>query len=389
VALKTCVDCGIPKDLEDDFYVQKDRLDGRRQRCKDCDNANRWAYDDQSPEPEEEEIPAAYARPGPAPGKRTTLPNNVLKGIAVPEDLESPAPGMWRFTTPKGWRVLVVHYTADPNKCPGRPVGDAWIAKAKKAQGSDRDWQREMEINYTISSDQPFFPNFNRSVHVRPLLFDPKIPLLRGWDFGQAHPACVFAQLGGMNQVRVHRSVLETNKKIWDFGEQVVGLTNIHFPGAKKIVDYGDPAGAQESDKGASTHILLERFGIHMNMKFSYREEGLKIMDQKLRVMENGEPGMLIDPEGNPLLIEGFEGGYVLDVGATGKDKEGRLKNHPKKDGIYEHLFDALRYLMLNIFSMVEEERDDNDAWDKASLWRTNRQHLEKRMKDAYDEALL
>ena len=98
---------------------------------------------------------------------------------------------------------------------------------------------------------------------------------------------------------------------------------------------------------------------------------------------------MILDPC-NKELIEGFEGGYVLDTGATGKDKEGVLKNHPKKDGWFEHVMDGLRYLVLNLFSMVEEEVDNDAAWDKLSLWRTNKQTAEKKIKDGlYDEMLL
>src|SRR5207253_1773812 len=290
---------------------------------------------------------------------------------------------------PRDWSSDVCSsdlYSADEDKRAGTPKGDVWIPAAKKAMARERDWMREYELDYTVSSDQPFFPNFNRAVHVRPVLFDEKLPLLRGWDFGQGHPACVWAQLGPMNQVRILRSLLETNKKIWTFADQVISETNMYFPGAKKIVDYGDPAGNQQTDKGATTQILLEKFRIHLNFKFSFREEGLGIMEQKLRVMQNGEPGMIVDPC-NKELIEGFEGGYVLDTGATGKDKEGVLKNHPKKDGWFEHVMDGLRYLVLNLFSMVEEEVDNDAAWDKLSLWRTNKQTAEKKIKDGlYDE---
>jgi hypothetical protein len=206
---------------------------------------------------------------------------------------------------------------------------------------------------------------------------------------GYGHHNCLWAQIGKHNQVRVLYSLLETNKKLWEFADQVIAETNTRFPGATKIVDYGDPAGAQESDKGASTAYLIEHYGITVYHQWSRLETGLKMMDVKLRVTETGEPGILIDPI-NTVLIQAFEGGYTLDSTASGRDKEGRLLNRPRKDGWFEHLMDALRYLILNCFSFLEEKRDDDQAWKRLSLWRTNRQVAERReMADAFDELLL
>jgi hypothetical protein len=391
---KVCPACARDLPLTADYFAKNaERKDGFFTYCKSCDNDRRAEYDNLVPALHDEPIPETFSRVVPVPPvnydeRSSLIPPKILNGAPVPHDVELVSEGIWRWKTPKGWRVLAVHYSADPKKRPGTPAGDAWLAKAK-ALSSPRDWQREMELDYTISANEPFFPNFSRIVHVKPCAFDPTKPLIRGWDFGQAHPACVWAQIGEHNQLKVLYSLLETNKKIWEFADEIIVQTNTRFPGARKILDYGDPAGAQESDKGQTTAILLDKFGITLYYQWSYIETGLKMLDIKLRITEYGEPGLVLDPI-NHVLIQGFEGGYVLDTGAAGRDKEGRLKNTPKKDGWFEHVMDALRYLVLNAFTFQEEKRDDDEAWNRVSMWRTNKQIAERHtMDEAVDELFL
>jgi hypothetical protein len=180
-----------------------------------------------------------------------------------------------------------------------------------------------------------------------------------------------------------------TNVNIFKFAPLVVSETNARFPGAKPITDYGDPAGAQETDKGSSTAILFLQFGIMINHRFSYIEEGLKMIDQKLLVQEDGSPGILIDPI-NTDLIDGFAGGYELDSQAIAKTDNVKLLSRPKKDGFFDHLMDALRYTFVNLFTMLDKDPKDAPALSSVSLWRTNEQNREA--KDAkhlnvFDEA--
>lgn len=317
----------------------------------------------------------------PAPKKAAApvhakIPVGILNGIKVPDKVEQTAPGMWKWTSPKGWRVLAIHYSADPTKDPKTPAGAVWVNK-RKASMSERDWKREMEIDHTVSEGEPFFPTFNRMVHVRPCEYDPERPLVRAWDFGKAHPAVVFGQLDKRNQLRILFSMIETNKDIFSFAPFVLGETNQRYPGAK-LVDYCDPAGSQETDKGSTTMILSQKFGITLHYRFSFLEEGLRMMEQRLKIQEYGEPGMIVDPI-NHDLINGLAGGYKLDVGASGKDSEGRLKNNPKKDGWFDHLMDALRYMYIGLFTLTADDKvSEAEAWEKVGLWRTNKQHRDK-----------
>ncbi|NKB82014.1 MAG: hypothetical protein GKS05_09025 [Nitrospirales bacterium] len=137
-------------------------------------------------------------------------------------------------------------FLGPPQKLQTDP-GKAWLTEAKHATPSLRDWKREHEIDFTVTAGKPFFDTLNRDVHVRDLTYDRTLPLLRGWDFGRRHPACIWAQLTKDNRMHVLHSLMETNKNIFVFTPLVVAETNARFPGAQ-IADFGDLAGAQETD---------------------------------------------------------------------------------------------------------------------------------------------
>lgn len=355
------------------FYASFDRNefsgDGYYTYCKECRAAKKKDKEDPPPVLETMAVPPNPAVP------RGAVPQGILNGIQVPEHVETPMEGVWAWYTPKGWRVVAVHYSADPEKRPGTESGDAWIRK-KKNETSERDWKREYELDHTISEGDPFYATFNRSIHVRRCVYDDRRPLIRGWDFGRRHPAVVWAQLDEKNKVRVLYSEIYSNLTIYKLVPIVLAETNTRFPGAK-CVDYGDPAGKQETDKGATTAILLGTFKIHLVYRFSFVEEGTKMIDMKLLVQDDGLPGLLIDPTDNKELITAFESGYVFET--SGKDGEGQQKNTPKKDGWFDNIMDALRYIFVNAFSMLPDSQADKDkAWEKIGLWRTNEQHAAK-----------
>jgi len=307
------------------------------------------------------------------------VPPHILNGIEVPDNVTCPIDqGMWTWTNRKGMRVIAIHDTADPDRRPETPAGKIWYEKAKSVTATDRDWAREHDIDFTIKEGDPFFPNFNRAVHVQDCKYDPKLPIARGWDFGRSRPAVVWCQLGRDLKLRILYSFMGKNMNIFRFAPLVVSETNLRFPRAQ-ITDYGDIAGAQESDKGATTFILMEQFGIEVVTRFSYLEEGLKIMEQKLMIGEDGTPNILIDPC-NVDLIDGFGGGYVLDTGASGKDEEGKLKNKPKKDGYFEHLMDALRYVMIHLFTFDSIKGGRKNAPKAIGLWKTNAEHEKEKL---------
>lgn len=361
---KVCSRCQQELPLVD-FNLNDATKDGRYTYCRACQHPAAQA---------DHAIPAgALERPVKPITKPAVIPQDILNGIKVPPTVEKLCEGFWKWYSPKGWCIAALHYSADPRKRPGTPEGDAWVTNLKK-KTSNRDWRREYDIDFTISEGEPFFGGFNRKIHVQPLEYDSSLVLVRSWDFGKGHPAIVFGQLDPKNKLKVLYSKIETNKDIFHFAPWVLAETNARFPGAR-IVDYCDPSGAQETDKGATTAILLQQFGIKLHYRFTFLEYGLRMMEQRLLVTADGLPGILIDPI-NVDMIAGFDGGYKLDTNATGKDSEGKLKNTPKKDGWYDHVMDALRYMFVGLFLIeADSQVGEEEAWRKLGLWRTNKQH--------------
>ena len=86
--------------------------------------------------------------------------------------------------------VLFLHYTADPEKT------IEWANNLKISYPSEDLWNQEMELDFTKTTGRRVFPNFSRELHIGKLLSIPNKEILRGWDFGYGHPACVFRSPG-------------------------------------------------------------------------------------------------------------------------------------------------------------------------------------------------
>jgi hypothetical protein len=70
-------------------------------------------------------------------------------------------------TTSLGFRVLRLHYSADPDKDPATKPGEAWYAEARRGM-PDARWRQEYELDYGALSGQLVFPTFEETIHVVP-----------------------------------------------------------------------------------------------------------------------------------------------------------------------------------------------------------------------------
>jgi hypothetical protein len=73
-------------------------------------------------------------------------------------------------TTSLGFRVLRLHYSADPEKDPTTEAGRLWYDEARKGI-PDARWQQEYEIDYGALGGQRVFPPFEETIHVVPAQF--------------------------------------------------------------------------------------------------------------------------------------------------------------------------------------------------------------------------
>lgn len=250
--------------------------------------------------------------------------------------------GIKAWKNKNGFRALEVHYSADPEKDPRTPEGREWLAREKEGT-SVESWDREMEINFHLGGGKKVYRTFNKQVHAgKPLQFNPDKTLYRVWDFGYNHPAVLWAQINDKSQLCVLKEMQGNDITIYDFAPQVLKVTNDLFPKAK-CRDFCDPAGTQKNDKSdfPTVEILRRNFRVicrYERIAGATRREWVRKL---LMIREDGEPGILIDADRCPILVEGFSGGYVT------KEND---PDTPDDDGYYEHTQDCLQYILANIF---------------------------------------
>lgn len=205
------------------------------------------------------------------------------------------------------------------------------------------------EFSFNPVGTPVYSPQFQPRFHVGVYKYNPDRPLLRGWDFGFTHPACVFAQQDSDGRIFVLGELLGRNVSIRDFAEQVMAYTNQRFPDAIESMDYCDPAGNQRSDKGdgeSTIQILTQILGHPIHNRRTRIIEGVDMIRDLLGKQSAGYFFMNFD-RSCEVLIEGFLGGYHYD-----EKKEDVIV----KDGYYEHLMDALRYLIIGVGGFVQND---------------------------------
>lgn len=225
-----------------------------------------------------------------------------------------------------GFAVVRLHYSADENK------SGNWADHLKRSYISDI-WNQEQELDFTKASGKRVYPEFKSELHIGDLQPVPHVTIWRGWDFGYHHPACVWAQVHG-DRLNVLAELLGEEIVINDFALQVKAISKKLFHGYD-FLDAGDPAVRAQSDKSERTSAdILRSMDIRIQTKPLLVRDGLNIIRNLLIPMPDGNVRMKVDFECK-LLVDGFLGGYTRD-----DDDE------PVKDGYYDHLFDALRYLV-------------------------------------------
>lgn len=258
-------------------------------------------------------------------------------------------PGLktWKNTR-NGFKIIRLHYTADPDK-----ATPEWKANARIGV-SDADWEREMEINFEQQRGKRVIANYDPITHQLDMDINEYKPLLRSWDFGYRRPACVISQLNTDDQWCILYEFLGQDTLIEDFAQhvldnspQVSAIDNAKY----EYKDFCDPAGTQQSDKAKRTSIeVLNALGIHPRYQKSSPAERARIMRSKFAIRPDGKPGAMVHSRCR-IISEGLLGGYHYP--------EDAMKGHeedPEKDGFYDHVFDALGYKAYFLFRYMNAD---------------------------------
>ena len=278
------------------------------------------------------------------PGFFSKIVNENINGIEEDQAIETheEIKGLTEYRR-NGAYIARVHYTADPDK-----RDPAWI-KEQKEGSTAAGWEREYEINWEVSLEKPYYPEFRYDYHVAssPLRPDKRRPLELGFDYGLT-PATLICQTTAKGQILVLREC-----QSWDVGMRnhakalKADLAAYYYGFAMNCV--GDPAGNQRSqaDEKTANQILRDDFGWYVQPgALSQTERAEAVRWFLTNMTSDGKPMLLIDPSCT-WIIRALTGGYH-------RKKVGeRLLDEPDKNE-YSHIIDCLAYVCARIYAQTK-----------------------------------
>ncbi|AQT66961.1 Terminase-like family protein [Anaerohalosphaera lusitana] len=191
------------------------------------------------------------------------------------------------------------------------------------------------------SIENVVFADFEPAVHVKPVAYDPDLPLYRTLDFGFVNPfVCLWLQTDAEGNVRVIDEYQRSRATIASHAEQLKQRTPCREE--QVAATFCDPAGAGRNDvTGTSPVRELRAYGILTKYRRSGILEGVELIRRALR-RGDGKSSLVIDPR-CVRLIEAMQCYHYPD------DVRRRGAELPDKDGVYDHHIDALRYFYVGL----------------------------------------
>jgi hypothetical protein len=192
------------------------------------------------------------------------------------------------------------------------------------------------------------FAEFDPAVHVKPVGYDANLPLFRSMDFGFTNPfVCLWIQTDRAGTVRVIDEYVQARRVIAEHARQVQAKTPCDESGVQ--MTFCDPSGSGPNDvTGTGSVKELKDMGFKMKHRPSRINDGIEKIRTALRAGD-GQSRLVIDPKCRK-LIEALRCYHYPDAGAA------EASELPKKDGVYDHPMDALRYFFVNFYGPQKSE---------------------------------
>lgn len=215
---------------------------------------------------------------------------------------------------------------------------DDCIAQMRRSSRSA--WESEM-LCLRPSMENVVFSEFDPALHVRPVDYDPNLPLYRTLDFGFVNPfVCLWVQVDAEGVVRVIDEYVRSRATIDVHAKELKARTPC--PEERVAATFCDPAGAGASDiTGAGVTRELRTLGIVTKHRASGILEGIELIRRAVRAGD-GSTALVISPR-CVRLIEAMQCYHYPD---NARAAAGEL---PFKDGVYDHPIDALRYFFIHV----------------------------------------
>ncbi|MBN1846898.1 MAG: hypothetical protein JW810_14525 [Sedimentisphaerales bacterium] len=219
-------------------------------------------------------------------------------------------------------------------------------ALAQKRRSSAAAWRTEMLCQRPQQQDI-VFAEFDAALHVRPHGYRAELPLYRAIDFGYSNPlVCLFLQVDDDGRVFVIDEHIKSRTTLAEHTR----LIERQYPYPVEAT-YCDPAGRQRNEiTGTSAITELKALGIPTQCRPSQVLDGIELIRRFLRPAVGGT-NLLIAPR-CPRLIQAFQQLRYQRLAG------GSLSEQPEKDGVHDHLIDALRYFFVNRFGRPRQLRE-------------------------------
>lgn len=191
-----------------------------------------------------------------------------------------------------------------------------------------------------------FRRSFHAPTHVRDmkLVVNPNKPLMVGLDFGRT-PCAVIGQIDNYGRGIIMREVVTEGMGLIQMLQEHLKpvLHSEPFAGRRAFV-VGDPAGRQKSQITEETpfDILRQEGFLAYPASTNNIDPRLLGVEKMLRAQIAGEPGLQINREGCPTLIQALGNKYRYR-----KKRDGQLEDLPEKLHPWSDISDALQYFCL------------------------------------------
>ncbi|MHC4639608.1 MAG: hypothetical protein ACYTBV_19235, partial [Planctomycetota bacterium] len=183
------------------------------------------------------------------------------------------------------------------------------------------------------------FGEFDPAVHIRPVDYNPDLPLYRTLDFGFINPfVCLWIQVDSDGVIHIIDEYIRSRVTIDIHAREI--QTRTPCEEAQVAATFCDPAGKSANDvTGTSAVRELRSLGIITRCRKSSILEGIELIRRAIRAGD-GSTRLIIAPRCGR-LIEALQCYHYPD-NPTGSAEL------PLKDGLYDHPIDALRYFFIN-----------------------------------------
>lgn len=220
---------------------------------------------------------------------------------------------------------------------------DAWVAQFLKAQ-----W------GFSVAG-KPVVPTFKSELHLSkaPLIYNPHLPLVGGFDPGLGGSSMVFGQEDNDGRLLVLGELVQTGFGTSRFiSDRLRPYLRRRFPDADFTIA-PDPAAANRAQNDEKTAVdILKRYfpvKVESNNRLPLRLDAIEHFTTRL---VDGRPALLIDEKECPILVRALKGGWRYAL-----DKHENLKPDatPEKNQ-YSHPGDSFGYLCRYFHRQAERD---------------------------------